>query len=238
MATQKSQAPILLLQWLDDSETKEIRPAFKSFRREVKMVQVEAANKTEVLHAITSWLRGNPNAQFLYIGSHGSLQGFGPNSNEYITWRRLGTTLRRSKRLVVVWLGACHSSHATREWQAIHGKVPARYVVGFRGKVHVDELRRALRLLLRMTRVEKVIYADQELDNLRRILCCAVVTMHYPVMLPNKSRSYLDVRRFKEKLGITFKEYLHSRRIPWTHRKLDGKRSRSLHLHKHKHLTG
>jgi hypothetical protein len=209
------QTPILLLQWLDNFEIKEIRPAFRIFRREVNISYAEVSTKPEFLSAIESWLNQNRNAQFLYIGSHGSPEGLGPNARVYITWLELGNFLQRLGRRIAVWLGACDSSYASNRWKITNRRKPALYIVGFNGVVSVGQLQRALRLLLKMTRIENVISVEDELPSLRKILPRSLVTLHYPARLDQNSYRYLNADKFKAQLGVTFAEYIHTRgRLP------------------------
>lgn len=179
------------------------------------MSYAEVSTKAGFLSAIESWLNQNRNAQFLYIGSHGSPEGLGPNAHVYITWLELGSFVRRLGRRIAVWLGACDSSYASKRWKITNRRKPALYIVGFKGVVSVGQLQQALRLLLKMTRIEDVIGVEDELPALRRIFPRRIVTLHYPARLGQNSYRYLNADKFKAKLGVTFAEYIRTRgRLP------------------------
>jgi hypothetical protein len=109
---------------------------------------------------------------------------------------------------VVLWLGACDSAFAAEQWR-VRKLRSARYVVGFQKTVYPYELGPALKLLLRMTRIDNVIAADEELPRLRKLLPRTRITMHYPVRLKGKrTYRYVNVDRFPDEFGFTLTEYL------------------------------
>lgn len=208
MSLKDPKPPILLLQWLDPDEIKEAAGPFRSFRKEVLIQYVESTTRAEALAAIRQWLRDNSNAQFLYIGSHGNDRALGANPREYITWSELGNLLRKTQKPVVLWLGACDSRFAAAQWKRRKQK-SALWVVGFQGKVLPTQLKRALSRLLRMTRIDNIIGADQELPLLRKILPRTLVTMQYPICEKGyRTYRYVDVDRFPGELGFTLTQYL------------------------------
>jgi hypothetical protein len=232
MTTDRRKTPILLLQWLNRREKKEARTAFRKFRKEVQIRYAEAVTKAEALRAIRSWLSRNPNAQFLYIGSHGARHGLGANGREYISWPALGRFLRRHGQPVVLWLGACDSAFAAEQWK-VRRLRSARYVVGFQKTVYTYQLEPALKLLLRMTRIDNVIGADEELPRLRKLLPRTRITMHYPVCLKGKRMyRYVNVDRLPDEFGFTLTEYLDNRhRLA---RKAKARRTRNRDLREHR----
>jgi hypothetical protein len=208
MADHQNDAPILLLQWLDTAEYKETHAAMKAFSHEVKIRHADVAGKAAAISAIEQWLEHNPNAQFLFIGTHGNDAGIGPAVGEGIDWAELWGVLRKAVRPVALWLGACHSACAAKAWSPVKGHSPVDYAVGFPKAITAGEIEKVLLQLLTMTRINPITFVDQEIPKLRKALPNSQVQMHYRALTKAGKVEYVNVDEFPQRVGMSLKEYL------------------------------
>lgn len=208
MSNKKSDAPILLLQWLDTPEYKETNSALRAFGSEVKILHADVRTKLEAIAAIESWLQGNPNAQFLFIGTHGDEDGIGPTVQNGVDWSELWSVLKKAVRPVALWLGACHSACAARAWSPVQGHAPVDYIVGFPIAIKADEIEKVLHELLKMTGIDPVTFVDEEIPKLRRAVPKTTVVMHFRAPTKAGPVEYVDSDDFPNRVGMKLKEYL------------------------------
>jgi hypothetical protein len=203
-------APILLLQWLDTEEYKETESALRAFSGEVRIQHADVGTRTEAIGAIKSWLHGNPNAQFLFIGTHGDDEGLGPTVENGLDWSELWSVLKNAVRPVALWLGACHSASAARAWSPVRGYAPVTYIVGFPVKIEAAEIEKVLHQLIRMTGIDPITFVDQEIPKLRKQFPETTAVMHF--LAPTKAGrvEYVDYDGFPNHVGMTMREYLES----------------------------
>ena len=180
----------------------------RAFRKEVKIRHDDVRSKPEAIAAIKGWLQGNPNAQFLFIGTHGDDQGLGLTEQNRVDWPELWSVLKNAVRPVALWLGACHSASAAKAWSPVKGHAPVDYVVGFPDVIDDDEIEKVLHELLKMTGMDPVTFVDEEIPKLRRALPKTTVVMHY--IAPTKAGpvEYVDTNDFPNRVGMTLTEYL------------------------------
>jgi hypothetical protein len=205
---QINDAPILLLQWLDTPEYKETKTALAAFGQEVKIMHADVRTKADAIAAIERWLNGNPNAQFLFIGTHGDEDGIGPTVQNGVNWPELWTVLKKAARSIALWLGACHSACAAKAWSPIKGAAPVDYVVGFPVAIDAGEIEAVLHQLLKMTGMNPITFVDQEIPKLRKVVAKTTVLMHYKAPTKAGTLEYVDVDEFPKIVGMTLKQYL------------------------------
>ena len=129
--------PVLLIGWGREG-VKDIAAARNEFPCDEGMDCVDAwgADSTDVLDLIEDWLKDNPNAQFLYIGSHGNREGLTPVGkpklgDPKIRWAKLAAALSKAKKPITLWLGACSSALAAGAWE--EDPPPVNLIAGFSG---------------------------------------------------------------------------------------------------------
>ncbi|MBZ5700449.1 MAG: hypothetical protein LAN84_01230 [Acidobacteriia bacterium] len=208
MPNKTTNAPILLLQWLDTAEYKETKSALRAFGRKVKILHADVRTKLEAIAAIERWLQGNPNAQFLFIGTHGDEDGLGPTVQNGIHWSELWSVLKKAVRPVALWLGACNSACAAKAWSPVQGHAPVDYIVGFPVAIKADEIEKVLHELLKMTGIDPVTFVDEEIPKLRRALPKTTVVMHYKAPTKAGPVEYVDNDDFPDRVGMKLREYL------------------------------
>jgi hypothetical protein len=208
MPKKRSDAPILLLQWLGTAEYKETKSALKAFSKEVKIRHADAGTKEEAIAAIQGWLEGNSNAQFLFIGTHGDRDGIGRNADNRIDWPELWAVLKKAVRPIALWLGACHSGFAASAWSPVVGYAPVEYIVGFPVAINAGEVEKVLHELLKMTRIDPVTFVDEEIPTLRKAISRTNVVMHFKAPTKAGPIEYVDHDDFPTRVGMTLKEYL------------------------------
>lgn len=201
-------APILLLQWLGTEEYKETESALRAFAGEVKIQHADVGTKTEAIAAIDSWLHGNPNAQFLFIGTHGDEDGLGPTVQNGVDWSELWSVLKNAVRPVALWLGACHSACAAKAWSPVQGYAPVNYIVGFPVRIKPAEIEKVLHKLLKMTGIDPITFVDEEIPKLRRQIPETTVVMHFIAPTKVGPVEYVDNDDFPNLVGMTLREYL------------------------------
>lgn len=208
MPTKKNDAPILLLQWLNTPEYKETKAALAAFGKQVKIIHADVGTQADAIAAIEGWLNGNPNAQFLFIGTHGDENGIGPSVQNGVEWPQLWSVLKKAVRPIALWLGACHSACAAKAWSPVKGAAPVDYIVGFSVAIKAGEIEKVLLQLLKMTGLNPPTFVDQEIPKLRKAVPKTRVRMHYKAPTKAGPIEYVDSDKFPEIVGMTLKEYL------------------------------
>lgn len=201
-------APILLLQWLEPGEHKETKAAMAKFGGNVKIMYADVQTKADAIAAIEKWLTGNPNAQFLFIGTHGDDDGLGPTTADGLDWPELKALLLRAVRPVALWLGACHSSFAAKAWSPIIARLPVEYIVGFPDSILPKDVEKVLLMLLDMTSIDPITFVDQEIPKLRKAIPKTTVEMHYPAYSKKKMYEYVNFDNFVAEVGMTLEKFL------------------------------
>ncbi len=156
--------PVLLLTWLEPSESNEAKAAYDQYREFFDIEFVFSGKgdpgKQMFEDGILSWGEGNDNAQFLYIGTHGSPKDIGPQSDPGATWEELWrwllagqkTMKPRSTSLTVIF-GACFSSSAADSWTPmLEGSLtlpPVYEIVSFDGSPDESEVEILLNSLMK-----------------------------------------------------------------------------------------
>jgi hypothetical protein len=210
MPPKTNDAPIFLLQWLDTPEYKETKVALAAFGKEVKIMHADVRTKAEAIAAVERWLDSNPNAQFLFIGTHGDKDGIGPSVQNGVEWPELWSVLKKAVRPIALWLGACHSACAANAWSPVKWAAPVDYIVGFPVAIKADEIEKVLLQLLRMTGMNPITFVDQEIPKLRKVVPKTTVLMHYKAPTIAGPIEYVDFDKFPEVVGMTLKKYLES----------------------------
>ena len=209
-------SPLLLVGWGREGakDVVSVRNQFPCDKG-LDCVYAQGADSEEVLREISEWLEDNPNAQFLYIGSHGNKTGLTPTkgATPRISWSRLASVLSKAKRPITVWLGACLSTFAAKHWSDCH-VLPVNPIISFSREPTTSEVMEVLKELVEMTNVsspefsqdgrdfsflpEDVVELQQKFPN---------VTAHYR---PD-GHGYIDCDRFQEITGMKFSDYLDSK---------------------------
>jgi hypothetical protein len=209
MPNKTNDAPILLLQWLGTTEYKETKTALVAFRNEVNIKHSDVRTKAGAMRAIKRWLKGNPNAQFLFIGTHGDKDGIGRSMQNGVEWPELWAVLKKAVGPpIAVWLGACHSAFAAKAWSPVKGAAPIDYIVGFPVAINAKEIEKVLHQLLKMTGMNPITFVDQEIPKLRRAVAKTTVLMHYKALTKAGQLEYIDFDDFSKVVGMPLNKYL------------------------------
>ncbi len=210
-----SECPILMIQWLKNTEYKEVfsKKTTKA-GGSVDVAIVDAKNKAEVKNAIERWLVGNSNAQYLYIGTHGNEKGLSDNG-EFASYEEVWQWFSRRRRPFVVWLGACRSVNAATVWSRCIEESPAHIhvscVVGFDDDTTPSRVEDVLILLLE--RCQTTSPVSDDLEILRQNYPHHRVKMHYlasPLPPAKGWIRYVDTENFAELIGESFEQYIAS----------------------------
>jgi hypothetical protein len=214
-----SSDPVCLLQWLKPGDFREVDAAWKAFSKSLNITLNVVSSKNEAIAAISEWLKGNSNSQFLYIGSHGikdaaeNYLGLGADGDDFLTWDELRALLMRARLRPVLWLGACGSSAVADAWSPIAGiRGPAAWITSFPDPVMPRACLSMLTQSLGDTSTAKIVFLDQELPRLRKQLHPVAVEQFYPAERADGVHAYVSVDRFEAETGVDFATYLRSER--------------------------
>lgn len=193
------QAPILLIDWLAD-KSDEIEVALRDFGNEIRIQAARVASKNDLKEAVSTWLSGNVNAQFLYVGCHGDSHGlFRDASNRYsdrMDYEEFGELLIQSSTKLHLWLGACNSSSLVTAWNKSGKSIPVTYVVGFATEIKTLDVKATLQVLLNMSGCDPVTYVDEELPTIRNLFPNSKVLTFYRVDGTYKNTDYLEAAQW------------------------------------------
>ncbi len=207
-------APVLLIQWLETGEYRETRAVVHTFAGKHPEIDLhDVATKAQLVNTL-ELLRRDDDCQFLFIGAHGVKDhagkciGIGKSGTDYIPWVELWHAIRPAKKPPVLWLGACSSSRCADAWSPLPStNVAVEWLVGFDKDVYPKEIEEVLKGLIRMTALDNITYADEEIPRLRKLIPGTCVQMHYPRYF-NKQHRFLETSQFPAVFGKTFKEAL------------------------------
>lgn len=176
--------PILVLGWGPDgcADADEIRN-FYGNDQSLYCVTAPCADSREVLGAIETWLKDNPDAQILCLGMHGTPSGLQPKEESdgaKITYSELGKTIRRrfcgKLAYLTVFLGACQSEQAGGVWKEL-SLLPINLLVSFSGKEKIAIIRNALGIFVqqgdllkpgRLVAEKNISFLVEDIENLQK----------------------------------------------------------------------
>lgn len=206
--------PVCLVQWLAPDEYREVHAAWTAYAPTINITLHDVRTKAEVSDAIRTWLKDNPNAQFLYIGAHGDETGFGrPDMvQDKMTWAELRTLLIEAQNPPVVWLGTCKSSSVAKAWSPIREYLPAAWITTFDELISPNVCERMLKRSLNDTTPDEGIFVDQELRRLRETLPGVRIKQLYPASTLQRKHEYVDVDDFETHVGVKFETFLKRQR--------------------------
>jgi hypothetical protein len=180
-------------------------------------VDTQGAQSEEVLQEIADWLENNPNAQFLYIGSHGDKTAVFPIGRPdaftpKITWSKLASVLSKANRQITLWLGACLSAFAADHWRD-ETTLPVNPIVSFSGEPGTSEVKEFLTELVRMNSLlpsksgedhEDISFLPDDVVELLEAF--PKIKIHYKV----DGHGYVDCVNFSETTGLELQDYFDS----------------------------
>lgn len=206
--------PICLIQWLAPGEYREVHAAWAAYAPTIDITLHDVGTKAEVRDAIRTWLRDNPNTQYLYIGAHGDKDGFGrlDMADDFMPWLELGTLLSEAQNPPVVWLGTCESSFVVQAWSPFTAYMPAAWITTFNEPVTPSVCERMLNHSLGDAGVDNIIFVDQELARLRAALPGVTVQQFYPARTLRRQYEYVNVEEFEARVGVNFRTFLKRQR--------------------------
>jgi hypothetical protein len=212
--------PILLVQWLKPIEYRETRAALAEFAKSVNIDHADVQTKVAAKEALDNWLTENAgNTQYPFIGGHGVADasgkaiGIGASAApaESARWTELWEWMARGTVLGGLWLGGCKTGDAAAALTPLMAKTHRMvipYIVGFAGSIYPKEIEQVLRQLLKNTDTHKIVPLDEELQLIRTAVKGTKVVMYYPANTKERSREYVNVDDFEQRVGITFRKHL------------------------------
>jgi len=211
--------PVCLLQWLGPDEYHETRTALDLFADQIDISHYNVSSKNEAREALAKWFLNNSNSQYLFIGSHGikdsgnNCIGIGSSFNDFVPWSELWDWLTKALYPPVLWLGACRSSYAAQAWSPFPSRpIPVSWIVGFGTDIYPPEIKDILLELMKTTSINRIIYVDQQLDLLRRLIPNTSSELFFPAHTLQGLDEFVNVERFPDKVGIPFSEFLINQR--------------------------
>lgn len=211
-----SQSPISLIQWLLASEYQETQAVLKSFAESVSIFHRSARLASDIHGALNDWLNANMNAQYCFLGAHGSPEAIGASTNpgEFVTWEEVWRWFLPHQLLGGLWLGACNSSMAADAFSRFLSRdgpvIPHFY--GFKDEIFDEEIEAILRCLIDFSDVDHESDLSSELELLRHAVPGTAVQLYYPAATLDGNMRYVNVDHMEEELGQTFVELLDSNR--------------------------
>ena len=204
--------PIVFIQWLKPSEYSEARAVIREYAtRDDEIAFHDVATKAEAV-AVLRQHSGDGDCQFLFIGTHGGVNGIGTSSSDLLTWRELWNEICKWRERPVLWLGACRSSLCAAAWTPLPtDKQAVQWIVGFATPIYPKEIKNILGRLVGMTTVSPIVFVDEEIPRLRKEFPSTQAEMFYPAHFDRKN-GFLKTDDFMSKLGVTFKVFLQNQR--------------------------
>lgn len=207
--------PVCLLQWLPQNEYRETVDALSEFADQIDISHFDVRTKDEAHKAVSRWFHNNPNSQFLFIGAHGIADennhsiGLGISREDFVSWHELWEWLGTALYPPVLWLGACKSSDAANAWSPFPS-FPKRtsWIYGFRTEIYPKEIKNILLRLMLTTSINPIIYLDNQLECLRNEFPETAIELFYPAYTQKGQYEYVNVDKFEEEVGATFKNFL------------------------------
>jgi hypothetical protein len=219
--TKMASSPICLLQWLRPGEYREIRASLQKFAAEINIKHSDVQTEEQASQALKSWFQGSVgNAQFCFIGAHGlrtlrgTTVGIGATGRTggHASWRELWNWFAREELIGGLWLGACRSSEAAAALSpllatAVRPAIP--YIYGFKDEIYpAPEIEQILLKLIEFTRMDPVVWLDEELKLLRAAVPGTAIELYYPASTSPHRVEYLNVDQLPARMGITFRQLL------------------------------
>jgi len=207
----------LWLHWLPNNEYRKMEDELSNFTGSIDISHFYIKSKDEAKEAISNWLGNNQNSQFLFIGAQGIKDesghyiglGSSENDNDFIMWEELWDWLGVACHPPVLWLCACGSSDAAKAWSPFSSSPKrVRWLVCFDTDNYTIEIKKILSCLKIATSINPIIYVNDQLKCFRKELRKIAIKLFFPAYTLNRQCEYVNLDKFEEEVGKTFKEFL------------------------------